>query len=147
MPIRTSTYKRTETIIIQKRKERHFQFLCLDCIYHFVPITWFPKLEVWQFVFLKCPVCHLHKAGGRGQKYTSHQKLQNSEIYIVICSIKQAVSHYHRDLHSFLWESILNKAVRQSQLKIINERPFMVPLDSLLKFINELTIRYSEAKR
>lgn len=107
----------------------------------------FPKIGVLQLVFLECCICHLQKAQGHGQKYTSHQKPPISEIYIVICCAEQMVSCYHRNPHSLLWENILNKAVRPSQLKIINERPIMVPLDSLIKLINELSIRYSETKK
>lgn len=87
------------------------------------------------------------KHGGHGQKYTSHQKAPNRKIYIVICYKAQIVSCYHSNLHSLLWESILNKDVRKTQLKIINETAFLVPLDSLIKFINELSIRYSETKK
>jgi histidinol phosphatase-like enzyme len=57
------------------------------------------------------------------------RKSQNRGVFVVICYTEQIVSCYCRNPLSLLWESILNKAVRQSQLKITNERPIMVPLD------------------
>ena len=113
---------------------------------HFVPIysiPWSRSLTVCNFRMLNSPST---------KSMRPHTKIHfipenlNSEIYMVICYTEQATSRYHRNPHSFLWGSILNKAVRQSQLKTINERPIMVPLNSLIKFINELSIRYSETK-
>ena len=78
----------------------------------------------------------LHTRNPQIVKSTLSSAIQNKQSYVTI------------ETPLSLWESILNKAVRLklSLLKIINERPIMVPLDLPIKFINELSIRYSGTK-
>lgn len=89
--------------------------------------------------------------------YTQHEAMdkntlhtpnpQNRGIFIVICYPEPMASCYHSNPHSLLWESVLNKAVRQSQLKITNGRPITFPLDLLIKSVNELSTRCAQYKQ
>lgn len=85
-----------------------------------------------------------HEAMDKNTIHTLNPK--NRGIFIVICYPEQVASCYHRNPHPCLWE-VFYKAVRQSQLKITNGRPIMVPLDLLIKSINELSTRCSEFKQ